>query len=67
MFGQVQRQLLTDRVSCHSPKWVSCDGIDLAEGVPGIGGTEAPPPPSSDHVPGRSSSDHIVNDAKIQT
>jgi hypothetical protein len=30
MFGQIQEQLLTDRVSCHSPNWVSCYGIDLA-------------------------------------
>jgi len=34
MFGLNQRQLRTDRVSCHYPKWVSRDGIDLAEGVP---------------------------------
>jgi hypothetical protein len=32
MFGQVQRKLLTNRVISHSPKWVSCDGIDLADG-----------------------------------
>ena len=31
MFGQVQRKLLTNRVISHSPKWVSCDGIDLAD------------------------------------
>lgn len=32
MFRPVQEQLLTDRVSCHSPKWGTCDGIDLANG-----------------------------------
>ena len=32
MFGQVQGQLPTDRVNCHFPKRVSCDGIDLAHG-----------------------------------
>jgi hypothetical protein len=32
MFGQVQEHPPTDRVSCHSPKWVSCDGMVIADG-----------------------------------
>src|SRR5580704_1345577 len=52
MFGQVQGQLLTYRVSCHSPKWVSCDGIDLAEGVR-VSGNRDSDPPLNDHVPGK--------------
>jgi hypothetical protein len=32
MFGQVQRKIFTNRVICHSPKWVSCGGIHLANG-----------------------------------
>ena len=50
MFGQIQEQLLTDRVSCHSPNWVSCDGIDLAEGVR-VSENRDSDPPLNDHVP----------------
>jgi hypothetical protein len=32
MFEKVLCKLLANRVICHSPKWVSCDGIDLAIG-----------------------------------
>jgi hypothetical protein len=32
MFGQVQRKVFTNRIICHSPKWVNCDGIHLAIG-----------------------------------
>jgi mono/diheme cytochrome c family protein len=43
MFEQIQRQFLTDCVSCHSPNWVSRDGIDLAEGVPASGNRDSDP------------------------
>jgi hypothetical protein len=65
MFGQVQGKLLTYRVSCHSPKWVSCDGIDLAEGVR-VSGNRDSDPPSSNHLTGSIiNGGHIVKRARI--
>jgi len=40
MFGQVQKQVPTDRISCRFPlKWENCDGIRLAIGEQSVGFT----------------------------
>jgi hypothetical protein len=41
MSGQVQKQAPTDRISCQSPKWESCDA---AVGVLQYPSIPAPPP-----------------------
>jgi hypothetical protein len=55
----------TGRVSCRYSKWVSCDGIDLADGV-AVSGKRDSDPPLSARCGSNHDGGHIAGTARIE-